>query len=87
MKEFRMPLFFFVSGFVLYKQETAWNTTYILQFLKKKNNVQIISPFLFFRACMYLSDKDIMTAIFSGAKEGYWFTFFLRLQQYAKCFS
>lgn len=77
MQEFRMPLFFFVSGFVLYKSEINWDMNYIQQFLCKKIKVQIISPFIFFFLCMYIYEKDIIVAIFSGAKEGYWFTFVL----------
>lgn len=77
MQEFRMPLFFFVSGFVLYKPETNWDMSYMQQFLLKKIKVQIISPFIFFFSCMYLYEKNIILSIFSGAKEGYWFTFVL----------
>lgn len=72
-----MPLFFFVSGFVLYKSEVTWNIRQIFHFLQKKISVQIISPLIFFFACMYLYDKDFIVASYSGAKEGYWFTFVL----------
>ena len=47
--EFRMPLFFFISGFVLYKEETIWSAHYIAKFLIiKKFPVQIITTAIFF---------------------------------------
>ena len=40
----RMPLFFFVSGFLMYKAAFQWNYSNTAQFLKKKVLVQVISP-------------------------------------------
>ena len=37
LKQFRMPLFFFVSGFLFYKNNFVWNLTNIKTFLSKKN--------------------------------------------------
>lgn len=54
MGEFRMPLFFFVSGFLLYRSHYIWNTQGIFSFLRKKIFVQIISPFLFLCINSYL---------------------------------
>lgn len=45
---FRMPLFFFISGFILYKASRIWNTVTTLDFLKKKFMVQIIPTLFFF---------------------------------------
>ena len=36
LREFRMPLFFFISGFVLYKDETVWDSKYVAKFLLRK---------------------------------------------------
>lgn len=33
---FRMPLFFFISGFVLYKQERIWDKPFIKRFYQKE---------------------------------------------------
>ena len=47
--EFRMPLFFFISGFVLYKEEAIWNASYATKFLLvKKFPAQIITTSIFF---------------------------------------
>ena len=40
---FRMPLFFFVSGFVLYKASQIWNLKDSAIFIAKKFKVQIIT--------------------------------------------
>ena len=45
---FRMPLFFFISGFVLYKSDRIWDKATRRTFLKKKFMVQIIPTFGFF---------------------------------------
>ena len=52
LMEFRMPLFFFVSGFVLYKSTRIWNLKECFSFLKRKIGVQILSPLVFF--CIYI---------------------------------
>ena len=73
----RMPLFFFVSGFVFYKNNFVWNRTSIKNFLQKKFFVQIISPFIFL--LFYINYKNIpfINAITDEFKAGYWFTFTL----------
>ena len=51
---FRMPLFFFISGFVLYKQERIWDKPFIKDFIKKKFFVQIVPTFIFLFLFAYL---------------------------------
>ena len=46
----RMPMFFFVSGFVLYKDSVVWNGKHMIAFFRKKIPVQLLSPLLFFLA-------------------------------------
>ena len=75
--EFRMPLFFFVSGFVLYKSGFEWSFNNTITFLKKKLTVQILSPFLFLLVFAHLNDVDLQKALFDYQKNGYWFTFTL----------
>lgn len=75
--QFRMPLFFFVSGFVLFKHAYNWNPTNTLHFLKKKINVQIISPFLFLLASVTTRGLILSDALIDPQKAGYWFTFTL----------
>lgn len=73
----RMPLFFFVSGFVFYKAGINWDITEIKEFLCKKINVQIISPLLFFLTYVYCFNYPMKAAFFDINKYGYWFTFTL----------
>lgn len=75
--EFRMPLFFFVSGFVLYKTTTVWSLGYTLSFLKKKIPVQLITPFVFMMANIWVRHISFGDAVFDYKKSGYWFTFTL----------
>ena len=49
----RMPLFFFVSGFLMYKAAFQWNYSNTAQFLKKKVLVQVISPLIFKEAILF----------------------------------
>lgn len=74
---FRMPLFFFVSGFVFYKVDTLWNWEQTAMFLKKKFPVQIISPFLFLVAYVAIKNMNLLDSLLMESKAGYWFTFVL----------
>lgn len=74
---FRMPLFFFVSGFVLYKRNVVWNRCSAVAFLKKKFPVQIVLPAIFYFIYMAVYDVDIVESLLSVNKSGYWFTFAL----------
>ena len=76
--EFRMPLFFFISGFVLYNSKTIWNAGYIVKFLVvKKFPVQIITTSIFFLVFAKLHDISIVEGLYGDAKLGYWFTYAL----------
>lgn len=75
--EFRMPLFFFVSGFVLYKKDFIWNIRNSLKFLNKKLFVQVISPFIFLCTYVYVRDLSLFNSITGRGKAGFWFTFTL----------
>ena len=76
---FRMPLFFFVSGFLAYKANFVWNIKNTLPLVGKKLHVQIIPAVIFL--CIFIIFKSklsfwdgIMTALKSPTKNGYWFT-------------
>ena len=77
--EFRMPLFFFVSGFVLYKASRVWTGKEILNFFKKKTPIQLIFPMICLETFLLTvnSSTSFVGALFLGAKFGYWFTFVL----------
>lgn len=69
---FRMPLFFFISGFILHKNEHNWNITNGIKFLSKKFLVQIIPTAIFLSIYMFVFSLPIDT--FNGTYYGYWFT-------------
>lgn len=76
--EFRMPLFFFISGFVLYREGVIWNFSHISSFLiKKKFPVQIITTSIFLLVYIKINNFSILEGIYSDSKLGYWFTYIL----------
>lgn len=70
---FRMPLFFFISGFVLYKSDRIWDKATRRTFLKKKFMVQIIPTFVFFFLFCFLHGGEYVDRL-GEMKAGYWFT-------------
>ena len=73
--EFRMPLFFFISGFVLYKKETIWNAGYVARFLViKKFPAQIVTTSIFFLVFLKINEIGLVEGLYSDSKLGYWFT-------------
>ena len=73
----RMPMFFFISGFVLYKSNVTWNSAQVLKFFKKKLPVQLFTPFLFLLLSVHISGTNLLIAISDPDKNGFWFTFVL----------
>ena len=73
----RMPMFFFISGFVLYKAADVWNWQHIVRFFKKKIPVQLISPLIFFVLFLHVTGTSLYDGIMDKTKAGYWFTFVL----------
>lgn len=67
---FRMPLFFFISGFILYKQNQIWDLTTTPKFLYKKFLVQIIPTIVFLSIYMFYFNINTINPIYNG----YWFT-------------
>lgn len=77
LQQIRMPLFFLISGFVMYKVDTVWNLKYIAHFLGKKFIVQILSTLLFFTLYTHYIGEDFMEGTRDVLKLGYWFTYIL----------
>ena len=73
----RMPMFFFISGFVLYKDSVVWNGKQVISFFRKKIPVQLLSPFLFFLLYIHVMDIPFYIAAGQRFKAGYWFTYVL----------
>lgn len=74
---FRMPLFFFVSGWVFYKHERSWDKKTTVSFLKKKFFVQIVPTIVFLSVFLMVNHINIISSILNPYKNGYWFTFVL----------
>ncbi len=72
----RMPLFFFISGFVFYKADRIWDSGTIIEILKKKFMVQII-PMAVFMTLFLLLFGYMEPSSFGSDKKGYWYTFVL----------
>ena len=73
----RMPMFFFISGFVLYKAGVVWDSRQVVSFFKKKIPVQLISPLIIFIIYLYTFDVPLFDGFINKQKFGYWFTFVL----------
>lgn len=78
---FRMPLFFFVSGFLAYKAGLTWNGKTLGALLLKKIRVQTVPTIVFFLfGAAILGGKfwpTIMNWLYEPTKGGYWFTIVL----------
>lgn len=72
---FRMPLFFFISGFIAYKASIQWNWSTWWKMSKKKLLVQLIPTFIFGLIYTYaFFGANFHTFITHNGKLGYWFT-------------
>ena len=79
---FRMPLFFFISGFLSYKANADWSFQGFCQMTRKKIRIQIIPTIVFFFAGAILLHPRAFTStvetwFHSPMKGGYWFTLVL----------
>ena len=73
---FRMPLFFFISGFIGYKSLDKFNLSYFKQSFKHKAFVQLVPTFIFFSFYM-LTIGNSPLSFFKYGLQGYWFTLVL----------
>ncbi len=75
---FRMPLFFFVSGFLAYKASQVWDVSNLRGLLAKKLKIQLIPTIVFwllFNAIIWPNFLNGIDVNFhSQLKGGYWFT-------------
>ncbi|MCQ2255867.1 MAG: acyltransferase [Bacteroidaceae bacterium] len=78
---FRMPLFFFVSGFLAYKSSVDWTGKTLGSSLLKKIRVQLI-PTIVFLFCFEIYKnhdyvENFIRVLSMSRKGGYWFTWVL----------
>ena len=79
---FRMPLFFFISGFLAYKASRIWNAHTLGELTLKKLRVQLIPTAVFFLLFLAMIPTtpfihSLNEALASSMKAGYWFTLVL----------
>ena len=78
---FRMPLFFFVSGFLAYKASQRWDFRSLGTLIWKKVKVQTIPTIVFFLLATALLKRHFWPGLeesfHSPFKGGYWFTIVL----------
>ena len=78
---FRMPLFFFVSGFLAYKADFQWTWPNALWLTWKKVKIQVLPAVVFLCAFIVLRRPEFWGAmeyaLKSPTKMGYWFTWVL----------
>ena len=76
IERFRMPTFFFISGWLFYKAGRIWNRQAITSMIRKKFMVQIVPTQVFM--LLYLLMFNLLDiSSFGSDKKGYWFTFVL----------
>lgn len=76
IERFRMPTFFFISGWVFYKAGRTWDRQTITGMIRKKFMVQIIPTVVFM--LLYLVMFNLLdVSSFGSDKKGYWYTFVL----------
>lgn len=72
---FRMPLFFFISGFIGYKANIKWDLNTWWTMSSKKLMIQLIPTFVFGIIYAYAYyDANFQTFVTHNGKLGYWFT-------------
>ena len=80
---FRMPLFFFVSGFLSYKASISWTGSTLGSSLLKKVRVQLIPTVVFLFCFEIYKNHDYIESFIKmlgmSRKGGYWFTWVLLL--------
>lgn len=74
---FRLPIFFFISGFVMYKIDRVWSVKATFHYLKDKAKVLLIPFIAFFSLYTYYIKGDFWEGLCYDMKNGYWFTFAL----------
>ena len=76
IERFRMPTFFFISGWVFYKAGRIWDKRTIISMIRKKFMVQMIPTAIFM--LLYLVMFNLLDiSSFGSDKKGYWYTFVL----------
>lgn len=68
-----MPLFFFISGFVLYKQDMEWSIGRSICFVGRKALLLLLPTVVFISLYIIVFDPP-MSLLYQSGRLGYWFT-------------
>ena len=71
---FHMPLFFFISGFLLYKKNFEWNLRNIASLIVRKGKMLLIPTLFFLFIYTFITDASFIDCCCKSSKWGYWFT-------------
>jgi len=71
---FRLPCFFFISGWLFEQVGRQWDAVTVRQTVKRKFMVQIVPTFIFL---LLLAPPPLFFSRLGATKGGYWFTFAL----------
>ena len=74
---FRMPMFFFISGYIAYKSTIIWDKETYGRNMRKKAMVQLIPTFFFFSLFTLSHHGNPVSSFLNGGLGGYWFTLVL----------
>lgn len=78
---FRMPLFFFISGFFSYSAKVEWSLSTLAKMTWKKFRIQVIPTAIFFCIALVMLQKNFCESaiemLHRDTKGGYWFTIVL----------
>lgn len=69
-----MPLFFFVSGLVIYNPNRQWTAGSVLTYLWKKVQQILIPTVIMFLLANWILGYNVMEQLIHPMKAGYWFT-------------
>lgn len=80
---FRMPLFFFISGFFSYSTKVIWDARTLGRLTWKKCRIQMLPTIIFFSLYVVVTKPHfwdgMMDYLANDMKGGYWFTYVLLL--------
>ena len=71
---FRLPCFFFISGWLFYQVGRQWNSVTVKNVIRHKFMVQIVPTLIFL---LLLAPPPLFFSRLGATKGGYWFTFAL----------
>lgn len=71
---FRMPMFFFISGYIGFKAIEKWDFDFYKKLLGKKALVQLVPTIVFFLIWCFAFEKNIISTFSETGATVYWFT-------------